>query len=343
MKVILLHDAAAAHGRADDQDALVQVAHIEDILVSLGHETLRIPLSLDLEAARANLTQAEPDLVFNLLESVDGHNRLIHLGPALLECVGIPFTGSPSTPVFVTTNKTFSKTIMQKAGLPTPGWMEGNGDSAWTGEAPGDRFIVKPVWEDASVGITDESVLARMAPRRLRRLLSAAGRNGERFAEACIDGREFNISILEMDGAPVVLPAAEILFEDYPASKPRIVGYPAKWEQNSFEYRNTVRRFDLSDGDRPLISRLAELTRECWRLFGLHGYGRVDFRVDASGRPFIIEINVNPCLSPDAGFAAAAARARLSPHDIILHIARAALPSFPVADLVLSQTKGTYD
>jgi D-alanine-D-alanine ligase len=334
LKVALLHDAAASSGRVDEQDALVQVAHVEEILSSLGHETVRMPLSLDMEAARENLGQTGPGLVFNLLESVDGHGRLIHLAPALLECMGIPFTGSPSTPVFVTTNKTLSKTIMHNAGLPTPGWMDARGTSSWTGESPGGRFIIKPVWEDASVGITDESVLAGAAPGELRRLLSAGSPNGERFAEAYIDGREFNLSILETAGKPVVLPPAEIVFEDYPASKPRIVGYRAKWEQGSFEYRNTVRRFDFPAGDRPLIARLEELTHACWHLFGLRGYARVDFRVDASGRPFIIEVNVNPCLSPDAGFAAAADRAGLSPRDVVLHIALAALSSFPLGDHV---------
>jgi D-alanine-D-alanine ligase len=325
----MLHDAAASIGRADERDALVQVAHIEEVLGSLGHETLRLPLSLDLAAARSILMEAGPDLVFNLLESVDGYGRLIYLAPALLECLGIPFTGSPSTPVFVTTNKILAKTLLYRAGLPTPGWLEAGSSSAWIGDPPGGRFIIKPVWEDASVGITDESVVTGSRPDELRPLLAAGGPGGERFAEAYIDGREFNISILETAAGPVVLPPAEIVFEDYPASKPRIVGYRAKWETESFEYRNTVRRFDFPAGDRRLISSLGALTRECWRLFGLRGYARVDFRVDKSNRPFIIEVNVNPCLSPDAGFAAAADRAGLGPRQIMVHIAQAALPSFP--------------
>src|SRR5690606_34390114 len=81
------------------------------------------------------------------------------------------------------------------------------------------------------------------------------------------------------------------------------------WDEESFEFGNTPRRFDFPSGDQSLLRRLARLARQCWRLFGLRGYARVDFRVDRSGEPWILEINANPCLSPDAGFAAALAQA----------------------------------
>ena len=100
----------------------------------------------------------------------------------------------------------------------------------------------------------------------------------------------------------------EMLFIDYPAEKRRIVDYAAKWHAGSFEFRNTVRRFDFDEGDRPLLAQLEAIAGSCWRLFGLRGYARVDCRVDAAGRPWVLEVNINPCLSPDAGFAAAAAR-----------------------------------
>jgi D-alanine-D-alanine ligase len=129
------------------------------------------------------------------------------------------------------------------------------------------------------------------------------------FAEQYIEGREFNLSLLADAGGPQVLPAAEIDFSRLPAGKPRIVGYKAKWKADSPEYHATPRRFDFASADGPLVERLAELSRSAWQCFGLRGYARVDFRVDRQGRPWILEINVNPCLSPDAGFAAALDRA----------------------------------
>jgi D-alanine-D-alanine ligase len=102
-----------------------------------------------------------------------------------------------------------------------------------------------------------------------------------------------------------VLPPAEIDFSAFAPGKPRIVGYRAKWAEDSDEYRQTPRRFDFPASDRTLLDRLSDLARACWNEFDLRGYARVDFRVDREGRPWILEINANPCLSPDAGFAAA--------------------------------------
>jgi D-alanine-D-alanine ligase len=139
---------------------------------------------------------------------------------------------------------------------------------------------------------------------------------GACFAEKYIEGREFNVSLLAGDA----LPPAEILFDAYPAGKIRVVGYRAKWEEESFEYAATRRSFSFSQADKPLLERLVQLSLQCWRVFGLRGYARVDFRVDDAGAPWILEVNANPCLSPDAGFLAAAAQARLSFPDVLRRI-----------------------
>ena len=121
-----------------------------------------------------------------------------------------------------------------------------------------------------------------------------------------------------------LLPPAEIVFDGFPPGKPRIVGYAAKWDASSFEYTHTPRRFDLPAADGPLVAELEGLARRAWSLFGLSGYARVDFRVDAGGRPWMLELNANPCLSEDAGFAAAAARTNLELRDVLERILAAA-------------------
>jgi D-alanine-D-alanine ligase len=125
------------------------------------------------------------------------------------------------------------------------------------------------------------------------------------FAEAFVEGREFNLSVLAGPQGPQVLPPAEIRFEGFGADQPRIVGYRAKWDANSHEYHHTPRSFEFGAEDGPLLDRLQALALQSWQLFGLRGYARIDFRVDNQGQPWILEINANPCLSPDAGFAAA--------------------------------------
>jgi D-alanine-D-alanine ligase len=130
-----------------------------------------------------------------------------------------------------------------------------------------------------------------------------------------------------------VLPLAEIVFAEYPADKVRIVGYPAKWEEDSFEYQHTYRRFDFPPHDAPVLRRMMELAKVCWHTFGLRGYARVDLRLDEAGQPWILEVNANPCLAADGGFVAAARQAGWSLAELIQCILAdcpaAALASFP--------------
>jgi D-alanine-D-alanine ligase len=143
------------------------------------------------------------------------------------------------------------------------------------------------------------------------------------YLEAFVDGREFNLAMLSDGtgkGIPQNLPPAEIRFIGFPKSKPKLVGYKAKWAEGSFEYENTPRSFEFPESDRPLIKLLESVSRSCWELFDLYGYARVDFRVDANGRPWVLEINTNPCISPDSGFIAAASQAGLGIDEVVRRI-----------------------
>jgi D-alanine-D-alanine ligase len=284
-----------------------------------------LPLGLDLESARRELCRCDAQVVFNLVESVAGQDRLAHLAPALLETLAIPFTGCGAEAMLLSANKLLTKRLLGLHGLPTPEWLEPVGDSA-ASPALGARLIVKSAFEHGSVGLTDDAVFTledREAARQRLREVSRA-RGGLWFAERFVDGREFNLSLIEGDDGVAVLPAAEIRFTGFDDGKPRMVGYDAKWRPESFEYANTTVSFDFAAADGALLARLNELAVGCWRAFGLAGYARVDFRVDADGQPLVLEINTNPCLSPDAGFARAAAQAGTGYAALVQRLALAA-------------------
>jgi D-alanine-D-alanine ligase len=152
---------------------------------------------------------------------------------------------------------------------------------------------------------------------------------GDCFAEQFIDGREFNLSVLACQGGAEVLPPAEMRFIDYPAGKWKVVGYRAKWDEASFESLHTQRSFEFAKSERPLLQNLIDMAKRCWHLFGLRGYARVDFRVDERNQPWVLEINANPCLSPDAGFVAAASQAGLSYRQVVERILQDAGVSVP--------------
>lgn len=260
----------------------------------------------------------DPDLVFNIVESVEGSGRLVYFAPALLDFLRIRYSGCPTEAIFVTSNKLLSKKMLHGAGIPTPGWVTlADVDREGT---PAGSWIIKSVWEHASIGLTEGSVVT--APSSLVDGLhrAAASAAGDSFAELYIHGREFNVSVLAGPRGPEVLPLAEMVFRDFPEGKPRIVDYRAKWDEESFEFKNTVRSFESAPEDARLAEELRNLAAKCWNLFQLRGYARVDFRVDEAGLPWVLEVNTNPCISKQAGFLAAAGRAGLSQADVVARI-----------------------
>jgi len=270
-------------------------------------------------------------VVFNVWEGYGGYGRTVHLVPTLLDALGVPYTGCPADAILLTSHKLLAKERMLAGGVATPPvvatWPPDG--PAWpslargvAAAAPGARAIVKSVWEHASVGIDADSLRRADDTAGLHALMAerAPRMGGECFAETFVDGREFNVSVLGGPDGPEVLPLAEIVFVGYDDGRPRIVDYAAKWDDDSFEGKNTVRVFpEWSPGD-PLPDALRRSALAGWRVFGLRGHARVDFRVDAAGTPWVLEVNANPCISPDAGFAAAVARSGRSYRDAVARI-----------------------
>jgi D-alanine-D-alanine ligase len=331
MHVAILHQTVPANASADEQDVLVQVEAVATALRELGHSTSILPCDLDLSSMIRNLRELQPDLAVNLVESLSGTDSLQSLVPLVLETLPLPFTGSPGAVILNTGRKPFAKSLMRESGLPTPIWFDENStslapDTSWADDHFPGRYILKPMLEHASVGMTDADVVSVDSMEFLIGRLKAKNLGFGRpcFAEAYVEGREFNLSLLEKPGGVDVLPAAEIRFIGFPPGKPKIVGSAAKWAEASFEYSATVRSFDLRPDEQPLIQEMSKLALFCWRLLGLRGYARVDFRTDEQGRPWILEANANPCLSPDAGFAAAAEQAGISFREVVRRIVESA-------------------
>jgi len=262
-------------------------------------------------------------VVFNLTESLEGSDSGAVSIPALLDGLGVPYTGTRAAGLAIANDKCAAKRLMRRSGLPTAAWFpDGTGPTDFR---PG-RYIVKARFEHASLGIEDDALLdladATAARTAVARRAARLGRPC--FAERFIDGREFNLALLEGSDGVAVLPPAEIDFSAFPPGKPRLVGYSAKWHADSFDYHHTPRRFDFESGDAPLIDTLVDLALASFESFDLKGYARVDFRVGSDG-PMILEVNANPCLAPDAGFAAALARAGIAYAAAIDHILTCAL------------------
>jgi D-alanine-D-alanine ligase len=316
--IVVLHSAVAENAGKDEQDTLAQARAVARALKENGRRAVLVPWDMDLERLGSALRAHAPAAVFNLVEGVDGSSRLIFLAPLLLERHGIPFTGCGSKALYLTTDKVLAKRLLAGAALPTPEWItEGDEHGKFSSNA---RYIIKPIDEDASLGIHPDSVRTFSSIEELRRVLAerALKSGGGWFAEQFIAAREFNISVLEVPGeGPRVLPAAEINYTDFFEGRPRIIDYRAKWDEGSPEYKNSLPTFDLPRTSDDLVAALGEISLRCWRLFGLRGYARVDFRVDDSEAPYVLEVNCDPGITPGSGFVLAAARGGVDYLDLI--------------------------
>lgn len=324
-RCVVLHQTVAAAAGPDEQDTLAAVAAVDAALAAHGFAVERLALGLDLAPAAVRLGSDPPDLVFNLADSLPG---VVWPGPAglaaaaMLEGVDVPFTGSRLAALALSTDKLAAKRVLSQAGLPVAAGPE----EGWPGP-----FIVKHRSEHASFGMGRHSVVPALpAP------LPAGW-----FAEAFLPGREFNLSLLEGPAGVEVLPPAELVYAaDWPEGMPRILDYAGKWCPDDPLFARTRRCFDGIAAD--LSAHLIRLALRAWRVLGLSGYGRVDLRLDAAGVPHVLEVNANPALAPDAGFAAAAEKAGIGYAELIGRIADAALAQTPepVHETISAQRAG---
>lgn len=325
LKAVVLHSDVPEDAGMDEKDALVQAAVVSSALSELGYEPTTIPFSLNVAHIIDMLRDLRPQFVFNLVETMAGQGSLIHIAPSILDFLRIPYTGASTESTFLTSNKVLAKQILNAAGIATPPLFLPHHNYA--GHFAEGTYIIKAVWEHASTWLGSDSIIHAKDPHPLREAMAERQKQLGMacFAEAFIEGREFNLSLIAGDGGPHVLAPAEIRFDDFPPGKVRVVDYLSKWVEESFEYHHTPRCFDFPEEDAALLFRLKDLALKCWRVFGLRGYARVDFRIDKTGKPWVLEVNTNPCLSPDGGFYAALERAGLNFTQAIERIIRDAI------------------
>ncbi len=299
MKIIILYNQVLSNN-PDQVDVINQRDLVKKACKNLNYEVISLTVGNNLLADIESIKKENSTVVFNLVEETFGKGELIYFAPALLNALKIPYTGVPLDALFITTNKVLAKKLMKFNELPTADFYAIDEIVKLN---PAKTYIAKPIWEEASVGITEDYIFNISETTKVQTIQQLS--NSHYFIEEFIDGREINISLLATNNEVEVLPPAEIIFSEYFNNKPKIVGYAAKWDENSEEYKQTNRFFGTLENNLDLKEKLISICKHTWKAFNLKGYARVDFRVDKNDNIFILEINGNPCISPDSGFVAA--------------------------------------
>ena len=294
MKVGILFDGASAFASSPDQLILGTVDAVQAELAREGNEIVRIPAHQDAKWVD-KLRRARVDLVFNLCEGIDGVAALEPPVISVLELLGLPYTGSSSWTTSLCLRKHVVNAALERAGLPVPKFaVVRKGGAIPTVGFPA---ICKPAAEDASIGVEQRSVV-RTTRALTERVDAMLERWDEVLVQRYVQGREVNVGVL----GDAVLPIAEIDFGAMPKGMWRIVTYKSKWETGSDEDVGSAPRCPARL-PAAMASQLRRVAIAAWRLVGGSGYGRVDMRIDERGRPWILEVNANPDIAPDAGLA----------------------------------------
>ena len=296
-------------------------------LVDSGHQVELIGLDgLEVLGVIDGVRAAAPDLVFNLCESMAGDSRNEPTFVGLLELFGIPYTGADLLALASCLHKRRAKDILLARGIPTPPYRFLAAADALDDpglDALDYPWFVKLAHEDASVGITEATLVATPAALRQRARELMAEHKQAVLAERYIDGRELNVTLIGNGGELRVLPLHEIDFTAMPADRPRIVSYAAKWEESHVDYAGT-KPVPLRNASPAFVAAVEAAARGAWHALDLRDYGRIDLRVDAADTPWVIDVNPNPDISPDAGVARAARIAGLSYPALIGQLAEVA-------------------
>ena len=319
MNVALLHGEDAATPPPEDP----VLGQVEGALRALGHTSTRVSLTADVARAVSDLTNAAPALVVNLAESFDGKSALESNVAGLLNLLNLRYTGSSPSALLMAGDKTLTKKILSFHGIRSAqfatvyrGALDHVGDLKFP-------LIVKPPQEDASVGITGKSVVRDV--KELFETMDSLQREFQSpvLVEEFVDGREFYVGVLG-NVSPQALPIIELDFSAFPADRPRIASWEAKWgeggtggtEETGAEFSGTKSIFptDLPD---EMVEKMQRVAVEAFNALRLRDYGRIDLRVTAEGEVYVLEVNPNCYLEREGEFSRAARASGLE-HEALL-------------------------
>ncbi len=288
---------------ASEFGVLEEIEVIASALQEGGHTVTIFSVDDEVERLVGFLEEQRPDAIFNLCESVLGRSDLEMCIAGVYDLFDIPYTGAGTMALGIALNKAVAKSIFAANRIPTPAFTLVNlGEVIAPDHGLNFPLIIKPVREDASIGIDNNSIVHN--EKELGERIAFVHREFRQAAlvEEYIDGRELNVAVIATeDGSFKTLPISEITFDALPEGNPRIVSYEAKWVEESPLYKTTVPVCPANVSD-AVAAEARAIALKAANAVGLRDYGRIDMRLRDDGSLFVLEANPNPDISRDAGF-----------------------------------------
>jgi len=295
---------------------------IFEALQELGHEPSYYLLDGD-ERSLTGLSRCDADLFFNIVESYSGDDtKEMHVA-AYLDLLGRVYTGAGPQALYLAQDKGLAKKLFAFHGIRTPYFAtcyRGQLDHCHDVSFP---LIVKPLSEDGSIGIDQNSVVKSVKELMERIHYVQEEFDSPALIEEYIEGREIYAGILG-NQHPEVLPLIELDLSRLPAGVPRVAGTEVKWEKDSEAYKVT-KSSPVEDLDEKTTELLGSTALAAYRALRLRDYGRIDLRLTEKGEVYVIEANPNPWLSSNSEFFMSAKKSGRSYAEMIEEILELAL------------------
>lgn len=299
-----------------------EINHVKKSLEKYFTEVETLSIDRNLQRTIDLINKSKPDAILNFVESVEGIAEYEYSLAGLYPLLGFNYTGSVPSVLGNCLDKKRAKEILSSFGITTPKsiilkpsakFMQKDIKLAYP-------LILKLKSEDASIGISELSVVKDYTELRKQFNFLSTTYKKEILVEEYIRGREINVAIL----GDKVLPVSEIIFEGLPSNLPKIVTYDGKWIEESVYYNNT-KPMCPAKLNAKILNRVEKIALEAFSALNCRDYARVDLRLDKNKKPYVIEVNPNPDISRDSGFARAAKAAGISHDQLIFTITNFAL------------------
>lgn len=276
----------------------------------------------NIEKTISELNKISPDVIFNFVETIEGIASYEYCIAGIFELLGYQFTGNTPMTLGNCLNKERAKNILRSFGIHTPQSQILKPQDKISNKNFNLKFpiILKLLTEDASIGISEFSVVNNLSELTKQLKFLFRTYNQDIIAEEYIEGRELNVAIL----GDRILPISEILFQGLPDDLPKIITYDSKWIEDSVYYQHTQPSCPAEMG-KNIKKNVESVALAAFRAMNCRDYARVDIRLSNDGVPYVIEVNPNPDISTDSGFARAAATAGISYGKLLNTIANFAL------------------